>query len=88
MILVRVLQVAIRTQRRRFARKVDSHWSQISDESAFQRDVSTVMRGIAVLTPLLGIPWLFGFFVNMHISAAYFFVLVTAFQVRQYTFNY
>ena len=81
MILVRVLQVAVATQRRRFASKVDSHWLQITNESSFQQDVGTVMKGIAVLTPLLGVPWMFGFFVNIHISAAYFFIIVTAFQV-------
>uniref|UniRef100_H2YFU2 G-protein coupled receptors family 2 profile 2 domain-containing protein n=1 Tax=Ciona savignyi TaxID=51511 RepID=H2YFU2_CIOSA len=77
-ILVRVLIVAAATQRRRFLRQQNPYTPTTSNK--LQKSVMTVARGVFFLTPLLGLSWVVGFFVDQSVVLSYLFVLTNSFQ--------
>ncbi|XP_077969255.1 uncharacterized protein LOC120344893 isoform X2 [Styela clava] len=77
-IMILVLKVAMRTQRRKVARLPDVEESARSKMTRAAY-IKTATRGIVVLTPLLGFTWMCGL-IMFHVTMAYIFVLLNAFQ--------
>ena len=74
------MKVVVDTQRRRATTSFSI--SKLSHKAEIRRNVITVFRGVSVLTPLLGVPWVFGVFSSYSVVAAYLFVGFSSYQVR------
>ena len=82
-ILARVLCVAIATKRRRIGRRLSAKSGQETSPKSWKKELKVAARGVMILTPLLGITWMFGFLVGLHIICAYVFVFCNAFQASE-----
>ena len=77
--MCKVLYVLARTQRK----KIISKNAPVNITSNNQKPSTTYLvgRGVLILTPILGIPWILGLFSNGSVIVSYFFVGFTSYQV-------
>jgi len=78
LIMCKVLYVLARTQRK----KIISKNAPVNITSNNQKPSTTYLvgRGVLILTPILGIPWILGLFSNGSVIVSYFFVGFTSYQ--------
>ena len=79
LIMCKVLYVLARTQRK----KIISKNAPVNITSNNQKPSTTYLvgRGVLILTPILGVPWILGLFSNESIFVSYLFVGLTSYQV-------